>query len=234
MKGYAIDDDYQAVMLVCKYIERHPDLDLVGFETDPVVALEKIMSGEIKTDVLFLDIDMPGITGIEFAEKVKDFVFVVFVSVKREQAHIAYDQNVVDFVAKPFSFERFGQAVKRVRERQMLKALEKGSSSTKVALNNGGKGQLVYVEKEDIIYIMSASNYVNVYFTNREPLKFVYKLSDLEILLMGANFMRIHKSYIVNMNKIESIDGNTVKLANKGVAEVGKSRREEFMKRIGR
>ena len=234
MKGYVIDDDFQAVKLICKYVERHPDLELAGFETEPLVALKQLENGEIKTDVLFLDIDMPGISGIEFAERVKDFIYVVFVSVKIDKAHIAYDQNVADFLAKPVSYERFEQSIERVKERERLKALGKGTGATRVALNHGGKGQLVFVEREDIVYAMSASNYIHVYFTNREPLKLLFQLYDIEKLLSEGNFMRIHKSYIINLNKIESVDGNTVKLTNGGYAEVGKSYRDEFMKRIGR
>lgn len=234
MDCLVIDDELSTALRICKYIERNEDLNLVGYETVSQIGLDKILNGTLKADVLFLDILMDGVNGIDFALQVKDRLQIVFVTGDLSYAHKAYDFNIADYLTKPVTYERFLQTVEKLKQIELIKSLQAKTNQTRVALSLGKKGQLVVTEVEDIIFLMSASNHVHVYFTNREPLKMHTQLIDMEKALKGGDFMRIHKSYIINMNKIESIDGNTVELAKGYQAEVGGNYREEFMTRLGR
>lgn len=234
MDCFVIDDEIGTALHICKYVERNEDLILVGYETDSEIGLQKILDGRIKADVLFLDIHMDGVNGIDFALQVKDRMQIVFVTGDTSYGHMAYDFNIADYLTKPVTYPRFLQAVEKLKNLELKKIPQVSTKLSRVALSRGKKGQLLMVEREDIVFMMSASNHVHIYFTNRDPLKLLAQLVHLEKLMIGGNFMRTHKSYLVNMNKILGVEHNTIELTNGYEAELGDSYRDEFMERLGR
>lgn len=229
MQVFILDDDEQAVELLIRYVERTPELTLAGAHSDAREALQQLAGGTLHVDVLLLDVEMPGITGIEIAKQVKDKMQVVFVSGFRGYAKEAYDLNLTDYLLKPVTYVRFLETVARINERRHLQELQE----RKLTLNDGGKGQLAVVNVCDITYMVSASNHVHIYFTNRPAIKIRAALQEFEQQLHDVNFMRVHKSYLVNLAQVKRIDGTVIQLANNGRAELARNKRDEFMQRIG-
>lgn len=231
MNVYIIDDETAAVALLQNYVGRTPGLNLIGASTDAAQAFHWLIDRPEAVDLLLLDVEMPIMDGLTIAAQLKGVSEVVLVSGSKGYAAEAYDLHLADYLLKPVTYERFLEALEHVGQRMKLKAIE--SAADKIVLTDGGKGYSTRVSAKDITYITSASNHVHFYFTNRAAIKSRMQLHEVEQLLKGHNFMRVHKSYLVNLDHVQRIEGNIIKLSNEGRAELAKNKREEFRKRIG-
>lgn len=230
-----VDDEELARNLLQNFIERIPHLEVAGLCKDPLEAMSLLQDQNI--DIVFLDIQMPGLTGVEFLRSMKISPAVIFTTAYPEYALEGYSLDVVDYLLKPFGFERFVQAVNKATSRlnankqpEATHPAEPVQQPSKDYLLVKADYKLHRIKLEDILYIESMREYV-AYHTPQGRLLSLQSLKSLEEELPADRFIRIHKSYIVPIDKIEALEGNLVHLG-KVKLPVGASYREALMERV--
>lgn len=235
-----VDDEYLARKYLKDYVSKLPMLELAGDFNSPLKAMELIKSGEV--DLLFLDIQMPDITGIEFLKTMERAPHVVLTTAYEEYALQGYELNVVDYLLKPFSFERFLKAVNKVQEleekNQKIRSGEQEPSDVNLKpqlmedhMIIRADRKLYKINYEDLVYIEGQKAYVT-FHTKKKNITALASLRDLEEQLPSSLFLRIHKSYIVSIHEMESLEGNQVEIGGIRLP-VGKSYRPAVEKVFG-
>lgn len=220
LKCAIIDDEFLARKYLKDYVGKLPMLELVGDFNSPLKAMEVIKSGGV--DLLFLDIQMPDITGIEFLKTMDRAPHVILTTAYEEYALEGYELNVVDYLLKPFSFERFLKAVNKVQElEEKNQKIQSGSPelsdvNQKPQLKEDhliirADRKLYKINYEDLIYIEGQKAYVT-FHTKKKNITALASLRELEEQLPSSHFLRIHKSYIVSIHKMDSLEGNQVEI----------------------
>ncbi len=210
IKCLAVDDEAYAVDIIAHYIEKTPFLQLVAKTTNPFEALELVKLG--KVDLVFLDIQMRDLSGIQFLNICGTNVKVILTTAYPQYAIEGFELNVLDYLLKPISFERFYKAADKAR---LLLDLEIQAKHIGKPENNflfvkgSAKNELIKVKYSSIRYLEGLKNYISIY-TETERLITYHSLRDMELLLPKSQFLRIHKSYIIAVQHIEKIDGNKV------------------------
>jgi len=231
-----IDDEELARKLLANYIARLPHLELVDSFKQPIAALQSLQSAQI--DLIFLDIQMPQLTGIEILKTLKVVPQIILTTAYSEYAVESYALNVTDYLLKPFSFERFLQAVNKASEQITLKQPKSNSNNTTIASTEEEKNyQIVKSEHKlhrifhhEILYIQSMQEYV-AYYTQKGRVIAFGSLKRLEQELPNHSFMRVHKSYIVNTQKVSTIEGNLLHIGAEKIP-VGGSYREQVKNQL--
>jgi DNA-binding LytR/AlgR family response regulator len=230
-----VDDEELARNLLQNFIERLPHLEVAGQCKDPLEAMAMLQNNKI--DLVFLDIQMPGLTGVEFLRSMKITPLVIFTTAYPEYALEGYSLDVVDYLLKPFSFERFVQAVNKATARLQAKHPVEAPAAN-APVQEPAKDYILVkadyklhrIKLDDIQYIESMREYV-AYHTPNGRLLSLQSLKSLEEELPADRFIRIHKSYIVPIDKIEALEGNMVHIG-KAKLPVGASYREGLMERV--
>jgi len=233
IKCFVIDDENYAVDFLSRFIERTPDLQLVGSSTDAADSLDKILSGAIKADVIFLDIEMPKLNGMDFAALVSHLTKVVLVTGDPKFSLQAFELGAVDYLLKPVSYRRFEACIDRIKKLYSLPAAVQTPLSGKLAVRQGVLSEIVYVDIKDVIYVEASSNYCFIHTENQKSLKTLASLFEMEESL-GKGCMRVHRSFIINLSKITRFYGNTIVLGRDTEIPLGRSYREDFLKVIKR
>lgn len=231
----AIDDEPLALDKIREYIKRIGYLNLLAVFNNAIDALEFLK--EHKVDLIFLDIQMEELTGIQMLETLQDKPKVVLTTAYDEYALRGYELDVCDYLLKPISFQRFLQACEKVYKQidpeiQVEKA-HTGTTSNNNNLNyffvkNGNKTQKINFE--DILFVEGMKDYLRIW-TKEEKVMTLLSFKKLEELLPGDKFVRIHKSYLISIDKIESIERNRIKIAGERLP-IGNSYRRQFYKII--
>jgi len=228
IKALIIDDEPLARNVIMEYARKITSLSIVGECGDAICAHSIIQDKQV--DLLFLDINMPKLTGIEFLKSLKNPPLVIFTTAYSDYALDGFELNVIDYLKKPFSFERFCKAYFRAEELLLLKQsalkpdfIEKQNDFLFVKSDK----KTIKVKIADILYIEGLGDYIKLYLNDK---KLVTNLSmkKLENLLPPEQFYRIHKSFIISLDKIESIEGNMVKIGNTKLP-IGNLYRQDFM-----
>lgn len=217
LRCLVIDDEELARDLLENYISQVPHLQLVGKCVNAQEAMAVLE--EVKPDLIFLDIQMPKMTGIEFLKSVPSAPAIIFTTAYENYALEGYELSVLDYLLKPFDFKRFMQAINKASEliqlRQTVKSVEaidlNSDDSDYLMVNASHKIHRLAIN--DIIYIQSMREYV-VFHTEQEKLMSLGSLKALEERLPTDYFLRIHKSYIVAKKIVKSIEGNRLHLKN--------------------
>jgi two-component system LytT family response regulator len=229
---YIIDDEEHPVELLRSYVERTPELMLLGWSNDPLKGMQKV--GELRPDILFLDVDMPGISGIDVYRILGDSCRVVFTTAHMQYAVDAYDLAAADFLLKPIRFERFLKSVHRIRNAGYIKdGARNEKEEAAIFLQTGQKGKLVRVLINEIVYVETMGNYVKIHLP-KETLTVYISLRELSSQLPEWSFERIHKSYLVNFARITGIEGNRVWLEGGHEVPLGIQFREPFIEKVNR
>jgi DNA-binding LytR/AlgR family response regulator len=206
----AIDDEPLALQLVTGYIEKTPWLDLLGKFDNPLDAMDFIARENV--DLIFIDIQMPDLSGIEFTRSMAKGPKVIFTTAYEKYALDGFRLDVVDYLLKPFSYEEFLKAVQKV---QKLIKLEKGVPD-QVDTNNEflflkSDYKIKRINFNDILYIEGLKDYVKVYTQNSvKPVMSLTTMKLLESKLPELKFMRVHRSFIVNLEKIDTIERSRI------------------------
>lgn len=228
IKGLIIDDEPLARNVIQEYAKKLPSLKIIGECNDAICAHQVIQNNVV--DLLFLDINMPKLSGIEFLKTLKNPPLVILTTAYSEYALEGFELDVIDYLKKPFSFERFCKAFFRAEELLKLKqsahkpeAVDKQFDFLFVKSDK----KSIKVKISDICYIEGLGDYIKLYMTDK---KLVTNLSmkKIESLLPAGQFYRIHKSFIISLDKIESIEGNMVKISNTKLP-IGNLYRQDFI-----
>lgn len=232
-----IDDERLAREYLKNYISKIPQLELLGDYNSPLKAVEQIKKGEV--DLLFMDIHMPDITGVEFLKSLTQKPDVIFTTAYQEYALEGFNLSAVDYLLKPFSFERFFQAVNKVidkyeRQSSIAPSVELPQHQTAYAENYltiRADRKYYKINFKDIKYIEGQKAYVT-FHTEQKKITALVSLKELEDALPGDQFLRIHKSYIVAVSEIQSLEGNQVEVGEVKLP-VGKNYKEDVLKLFG-
>ncbi len=231
-----IDDKQDAIDIIVSHLTAKSDIKLVNTFTSSIQGLDFIIQNQI--DLVFLDIDMPDLSGLELIEYLKaktGFILPQFILATghEEFALKSYDYGVIDYIIKPISFKRFNQAVDRYLESLVNKKLVLANQDTFFFAETEGKK--IRVDYEDILYIEGSGNYISL-FKKDKRLILLRTLNDMEQMLNPNNFMRVHKSFIVAINKIISFANNEIQVTYKNEIvniPIGRTFKEVFKKRLG-
>lgn len=234
IKCLIVDDEELARKLLETYIEQVPQLELVKKCKNPLEAIEFVQSQVV--DLLFLDIHMPQLSGIDFLKSLSHKPNVILTTAYKEYALESYRLDVIDYLVKPIEFSLFLQAVNKGVERIRLK--QKTPEKTVVVSVSKEKDyilvksehRLIRLLLKDILYIQGMNEYVS-YHTENERIMSLYSLKKLEEELPKEGFIRIHKSYIVSISKVAALEGNMVHIADKKLP-IGGSYKQEVIRKI--
>ena len=214
LKCIIVDDEPLAVKLIQSFVERTPSLELLSAHTDPVEALEAIRSGE--ANLVFLDIQMPDIDGMELARSVPSTTRIIFTTAFKEYAFESYEVSALDFLLKPIRYVKFLAAVEKAQQWfERTPSTEDGTSQETSAspatttIYIKVDGELRQVLFDSILYVAGMKDYVMFYLKNeRKPLITHLTMKAVEEMLPTTKFLRVHRSYIVALDSIRKVDRN--------------------------
>lgn len=227
-----VDDEQLARKLLQEFVSKVPALELKGMCKNPLEAMEIMNTQAI--DILLLDIQMPELTGVEFLKTLKNRPATIFTTAYSEYAIEGYQLDVIDYLVKPFSLDRFIMAINKAMEFIDLRRKAKAAGS---AVNNETEHLLLHadhkiykVKLNDILYIEGLKEYVS-YYTREKRIIVLQSLKSIEESLPSDRFIRVHRSYIVPIDRIKTLDGNQVQIGEK-LIPIGRSYKEDVLKRV--
>lgn len=234
MRCFVIDDQPHSIRLLKRYIEQTPELEFAGSETNPLTALELITSGQVETDLTLLDIDMPGMTGMELSALIRHLTLVAFITAHADFAVQSYEQHAVDYLMKPPSYARFLETIEKAKKR--LQQEKETQAESKVFFVKGDRrGTDIRIVKEDILYVEALEKYIRISLVKATPIITYYSISDFESDINDPRLVRIHRSYIVNIERIQRRDNNILFMEDGKRLEAGRTYRqslEEAMQKL--
>jgi DNA-binding LytR/AlgR family response regulator len=225
-----IDDEPIARKGLKEYIQDAPFLQLVGEFDNPLKAADLLMQEKI--DLLFLDIQMPKMTGMEFLKTLTQPPLVIFTTAYPQYAVEGFEWNAIDYLLKPFSFERFWKAVSKARSMQeaITQPAAAASSGEPDYFFIKSDNKLVKIVYDDILFVEALQNYVAVYTAAKKYITYL-TFHSIETNLPAGRFIRTHKSYIVAANKVESIEGNDISIGTYHIP-ISRTERETVLQQL--
>ncbi len=210
LRCIAIDDEPPALELVKEYVAKFPGLQLVQTFNDAIAGGEFLRQNPV--DLLFLDINMPDITGLDLVRSLKERPMIIFTTAHKNFAHEGFELDAVDYLLKPVSFERFSKAVN--------KAIEYYNYRKKPVAEQGNylfvysEYRMLKINLDEVEYIETLEDYIKIHFINAKPVMTLMTLKGVLEKLPSEKFKRIHRSYIVAVDKVKSILNRKVKLVS--------------------
>lgn len=230
LRCIVVDDEPLAVRMLENFISRTPGVELEASFTDSVQALSVI--SEKRPDLVFLDIQMPDLNGLELSRMLKDPTRIIFTTAFRQYAFESYEVSALDFLLKPIRYQKFLEAVEKARRWFDLKDAAESQAPA------AGENDFIFLKADktlhkipfdDILYVLGMKDYVCVYIAGRkEPLVTHSTMKGMEEMLPSPRFMRVHKSYIVNLEKIESVSSGWDLMVAGELIHVSDAYREAF------
>lgn len=230
-----VDDEPLARELLKTYVEKTPSLQLLGSFESAADAVKTVMEG--KADIIFLDINMPMLNGIDFATLVPSNTRIIFVTAYDSYALQGFKVNALDYLLKPVSYSDFLKSVGRALEwKSMSDAYTSNANhdqSSPRMITIKVKNQLVQLRLDSIQYVEARNDRVIVFRKNNEPLPSLMTLKEIEDLLPSDTFMRVHRSFIVNIPLVEIVERNRI-VFGKTYVPISENKRDEFLSRLGK
>lgn len=239
LKCIAVDDEPLALDIIADYVAKVPFLELVKRTESAIEAMQLVQEGNI--DLVFLDIQMPELTGIQFLKIAGNKASYILTTAYSQYALESYDLNVSDYLLKPIAFDRFYKAVEKVRNQYQKQETtviapvpEPVAIPTVTPIQDfifvKTEHKIQKIELDDILYIEGLKDYISI-FTKTERIITLQNMKKMEETLPKGEFIRVHKSYIIAVDKIESIERSRIAIAGKTIP-VGDTYRDAFFKLI--
>lgn len=222
IKCIIIDDEPLAISLIESYVAKTPILELVYTSENPISGLAYLQNNEVQ--LVFLDIQMPQLSGINFMKIAGDQLKYVLTTAYSEYALEGYEHSVVDYLLKPISFDRFSKSISKTKEFFQIK------NSAEAYFFVKSSGQQIRINFNEIAYVESIKDYVSIN-TEREEYIVLETLKSLEQQL-PKNFNRIHKSFIINLDMVKAIDGKLITLSSGKPIPIGDTYKSDFLLKI--
>lgn len=225
-----VEDEILAQQVIQSHLKSCPELDLVGICNNVIEAKSLLEKTEI--DLIFLDIQLPGMTGLNFLRSYPDSPLVILTTAYAEHALESYEFNVIDYLLKPISLERFKRAINKLNNGRLLtlSASERENSSDHIFIRSGSK--FFRVNFSEIVFIQSMKDYLKIHTIDHKLITH-QTMGDMEKLLPSRQFMRVHKSFMVAVEHIKSIYGNTIETGQVTIP-IGNNYKNNVMSLIGR
>jgi two-component system LytT family response regulator len=232
IKCVIIDDEQPAINVIKNYINRLPNLTLLATETNPLAGIDIIHSQ--KPDLVFLDIQMDEMNGIEVMKTINKITKVIFCTAYSEFAVTSYELDAVDYLMKPIDFNRFVKAVQRVTDFNppAQSVFTESLPNDYIFVKTGQRGKMLKIDLDDIDYVQAMNNYIAFNQGGRKTMAHI-TMKEIEDRLPSGSFMRVHKSYIVALKQISGMENNelSLKKSNDRIP-IGLNYRDIFMKRM--
>ncbi len=223
IKAIAIDDEPLALKVITALCERSENISLQKTFTQPGEALQYLR--KFPTDLIFCDIHMPSITGINLVKSLEQNTMVIFTTAYSEYAAVSYELNAIDYLLKPINQKRFTQAVTKAQE--YFDYLNNKDAHAEKYIFIRADFSLIKILVTDILYIEGLADYLKIYIKDRKTIVARMPMKDMMEKLKSTDFIRVHRSYILPFNKIESVRGNTIFIGDKEFP-IGKTYADDF------
>lgn len=233
IKCVIVDDEPHAIELISSYVAKVPDLQLTFSSTNPIEAFQYVQKNP--ADLIFLDIHMPELDGIQFIKLMAGKSKIILTTAYSEHALVGYEHDVVDYLLKPILFDRFFKAVnKAIQLVEKRETASVSASDTKeedyIFVKTETRGKLLKIRLKDISFIEGLGNYVTIH-TPQGKIICLITFKELEEKLPPSLFVRVHKSFIVALDKIDMIEGNQV-IIGKQPVPIGESYKPKFLEML--
>ncbi len=228
----AIDDEPLAVKKIAGYILKTPFLELKGECRSAFEAMSIMESNSIQ--LIFIDINMPDLNGMDFVKSLKEKPFIVFTTAYSEYALEGFQVDATDYLLKPITYSNFLKAANKVKNLIELTG-DKEKESVKTTANHlfvKSEYKLIRIELDDIKYIESQHEYIKIHLTNSPPVLTQLSIKSIEEQLPSDRFMRVHRSFIVNLKKVSVIERNRIVFDGKVFIPISEQYKEKFQKYI--
>jgi len=209
LKCLIVDDEPVARKLLKEYAEDIPFLEIISESENPLKAQAILERGDV--DLIFLDINMPKLSGLEFLKTSTKLPMVIMTTAYAEFALDGFTLDVLDYLVKPFSFSRFLKACNKANDYYRLRAQPKNGEGQENYFFVKFNGRIERILYDDLLYVEAALNYVNLY-TNHGKMIVYLTIKGIAEDLPAKSFVKVHKSFVVNVGKIKSIEGNIIRI----------------------
>jgi len=235
INAYIVNKESNVRDLLSHYVAQTPGLKLIGCNSDPLDAMAKLGKSEVITDIVFLDSEV-----LTSSELTKERVVlmdrdtqVVFSAMSNDLAAAAFDWNATDYLQQPVSYERFLKCVDKVKSKMSrVEEVAELAETPCFFIQSAGKGKLIRIAKESIVFVESALNYLKIHLDKISHTTYL-SIKEMEENLSGSQFIRVHKSFIVNLDKVSVVEGNMIHLNNGKTIVLGPNYRKDFFAHIG-
>lgn len=228
IKCIAIDDEPLAVKKIASYIQKIPFLELVAECRSAFEAMDIINNQLVQ--LLFIDINMPDLSGLDFVKSLTDKPYIVFTTAYSEYAVEGFQVEAVDYLLKPITFPNFLKAVNKVKN--LIELTENSQKETLKTTQNHlfvkSEYKLIRIELDDIKYIESQHEYIKIHLLNSDPVTSKLTMKSMEEQLPSDKFMKVHRSYIVNLSRISIIERNRIVFDNKVFIPISDQYKNKF------
>jgi DNA-binding LytR/AlgR family response regulator len=232
MNCIIVDDEPLAIEVIESYLKKIDSIKLVGTFRNAIKAFEFIQNNSV--DLIFLDIQMPKLTGIDFLKSFQNLPKIILTTAYREYAIEGYELEIVDYLLKPISFERFMKAIGKVMNQQKLDSTNSQSFKEKKEENPfiffKSEKKMVKVFLYDILYVESIKDYVKIKTPEKETITH-QKISTMNESLPNKSFIRIHRSFIINIEKIDCFSATEVEINGESLP-IGRSYKNDTLRRL--
>ena len=230
IKCIIVEDETLAQNVIQSHLEKTKQFELVGICSNALEAKEVL--NKLEVDLIFLDIQLPGMTGLHFLRNLQNPPLVVLTTAYSEYALESYEFNVIDYLLKPISFERFSKTINKIVEGKLFNSIKEDQVAYRDHIFIKSSNKFFKVNFSEIIYIEGMKDYLKIY-TNDYKLVTHQTMGEMEKLLPEKQFIRVHKSYIIAVAHIRSIYGNNIEM-NKASIPIGINYKEKVMQLLGR
>ena len=222
-----VDDEPLAVELLSDYVNKTEELQLVAASTDVYSVLKLVQQNEV--DLVLLDIQMPELTGLQFMKIAGDNCRVIITTAYTEYALDGYEFNVVDYLLKPIPYERFLKAIHKLQQPSNVTESKTAQKADHIFIKSEYK--LIRINLADILYIESLRDYIAIHTSDKQKIMSLESLRNMETMLPGDSFLRVHKSYIVSLPKISFVEKSRI-VINDEYIPIGDSYQQKFFEKI--
>ncbi|MHA7112112.1 LytR/AlgR family response regulator transcription factor [Sunxiuqinia elliptica] len=228
IKAIIVDDEPLAQNVIKQFAKDIPGLEIVCTCNNALEATSKLK--ETPVDLMFLDVNMPRLSGLDFLKNLTNPPLVILTTAYADYAMEGYELNILDYLKKPFSFERFFKAIQKAEEQLTLIHQKEETNAEYIFIKANKKA--VRVEFKSICFIEGLGDYIKIHLQDKHLVTNL-SMKKMEELLPSDQFFRIHKSFIVRLDQIQSIEGNQLEIAGNKLP-IGNNFRQEFQELINR
>ncbi len=226
----AMDDEPLALQQICGYIERTPFLALAGSARNAFEAMEKLAQTDVQ--LLFVDINMPGLSGMDFVKASGGGRMVIFTTAYGEYAVEGFRVDAVDYLLKPISYNDFLEAANKALALHRLRTAPACAQPLEECLFVQSEYRTVRIDLDKIRYIEGMGEYVRIHLTEGKPVMTLMSLRSLEERLPKTRFMRVHRSFIVSLAAVQAVERGRILVDERTAIPVGEQYKEEFQRFI--